>query len=197
MRFNNIKSMTSKKTSNQWKVLSSKSILNNPWINIKKDKVLLPSGKIVNDFYTVEGSNIVAILAINKDDNILLVKQYRHAVRNTTLDLPGGGINKGETPVRAARREFFEETGFKAKQFQELMTYYPDSGRKGDIKHIFLACGLFKGNRIDEANGLTDDVDHIWIPLKKVVYGIKKGTFNEATLQIAILYYLFFQYKSN
>lgn len=177
--------------SKKWKTLSSSYVIKTPWLNIKKDKVQLPNGKIIEDFFSIEGDNLIAILAVNDNQEVLLVRQYRYAISQETLDLPGGGIHKNESSITAAKRELLEETGYSAGRMQKIITYYPDSGKKGDIKHIFLAKDLkqsIKANHNKEESEKITDVK--WLPLNEITSNIAKGKFREATLQLAVLYYL-------
>jgi len=180
----------------KWKVLSSSYVLKTPWLKVKKDKVRLPNGKIIDDFFSVEGNELVALLAVNDSKEVLLVKQYRHAVGQETFDLPGGAVRKNETPIAAAKRELAEETGYSARQLKKMITYYPDSGKKGDVKHIFLAEGLKHISKI--ANGGEEDEEILsikWLPLSEIDKGIARGKLKEATLQLAVLYYIRYSLK--
>jgi 8-oxo-dGTP pyrophosphatase MutT (NUDIX family) len=180
--------MNSKKSF--WKSLSSEYVLDTKWLRVKKEVVEIPSGKIINDFYVVEGNELVAILAIDKDKNIMLVEQYRHAVKGVTIDLPGGSVDNGESPLEAAKRELAEEAGIIAGRWEKLLTYYPDSGRTACSKHIFLALDLSRNARDLYAKEDGEDIRLISKSFKNVLEEIRNEELNEPTLLIGIHAYL-------
>lgn len=181
----------------EWKILKSSYALKTPWLSVKKEKVRLPNGEVINNFYSVDGKKLVAILAINEKQEVLLVKQWRHAIKKETYDLPGGAVDSGEKPQSAAIREFGEETGYSAKKWKKIIEYYPDSGKHGDVKYVFLASGLKKSKKGLYQADETEDIYVKWMPLDNLTDGIVDGSLREATLQLAILYYLHFKKRRN
>lgn len=179
----------------RWRVLKSMYEIDSPFLKVKKEQVELPSGQIVEDFFSIEGTQVVAVLAVNRADNrVLLVKQYRHAVGQVTVDLPGGAVRNDEQPAIAARRELLEETGYKATGVRRLFSYYPDSGRKGDIKHVFLAENVQPSIPQPKSSAEEDaNTEPVWIPLDRLMREIQSGRILEGTLVSAIGFYLSFK----
>lgn len=173
-----------------WKSLSSEYVFDTKWFKVKKEVVKLPTGKVLNDYYVVEGEELIAILAIDSNNNVLLVKQYRHAIGEVTIDLPGGGIEKNEQLIDAAKRELAEETGMIAGHLEKLLTYYPDPGRTACLKHIFFASDLKKDVENLYSQDDSEDISLVSMPLKDVLKGMKSGELKEATLHIGISAYL-------
>lgn len=172
-----------------WETLNSEHVLKSRWMTVRKDRMKLPTGTIVEEYYCIEGNPIVAILAIDENKNVLLVKQYRHGVRDVTLDIPGGGIDPNETPIEAAHREFSEETGMQAGKMEQLLFYYPDSSRAENTKYIFLATDISEdvaGHQQDSG----ENIELVKMPLEEVRQNLSDGILKEATLHIAIATYL-------
>ncbi|MAT09328.1 MAG: hypothetical protein CL707_09550 [Chloroflexi bacterium] len=88
------------------------------WFNIVRSEV--NCGSSDKPYYLIDGPNSVIILPITEDDEIVLVKQYRHSVKGYTLELPAGFIAEGEVPVKAAERELLEETGYECNELINL-----------------------------------------------------------------------------
>ena len=174
-----------------WETLRTRYVLNTKWLKVRKEKVKLPASKrILDDFYTIEGGMLVAVLAIDKEGGIVLVKQYRHPVKDTTIDLPGGCIEKGERPIDAAKRELAEETGMLSGNIKKLVTYYPDSGRTDCVKHIYLAKKLKKDTGKNYPKDKNESISLLRMPLTKLLRRMKEGKIKEATLFVGITAYL-------
>src|SRR5262245_58681529 len=94
-----------------WKTLSSEYISKRPYFTARKDVCEMPDGKIVEAYYVVELPVSVCALAITEDGRALMIKQYRHPIGETIIELPGGFIDEGEDPAEAVGRELLEETG--------------------------------------------------------------------------------------
>jgi len=124
-----------------WKKLSSTYIHKGPWATLRSDRCLMPNGHIVEDYYVLEYSNWVNAVAITEDNKVLMVKQYRHAAGITSLEIPGGVIDEGETPLQGLRRELLEETGYQFDDFEHLCTVYANPSTANNQTYCYLARG--------------------------------------------------------
>ena len=109
----------------------------------------------------VEQGNVVAILAID-DDEAILVNEFRYPV-GYVLEIPAGNIDKGETPLKCAKRELLEETGYKAKKIEHLIRFFPKLGYNTQIIDCYVATELTK---ISEPNLDEDEL----ITVKKIKF---------------------------
>jgi ADP-ribose pyrophosphatase len=125
------------------RLLDSQHVYRGRAIDVRVDSVVKP-----NDTKTtrevVEHVDCVVILPIDSQGNILLVRQFRHAVDKELLELPAGSIDPGETPVEAATRELREETGYKPGKLEKLGGFYSAPGYCTEYLHFFRATQLEK-----------------------------------------------------
>ena len=110
----------------------------------------------------VEQGNVVAVLAINDDDEAILVNEFRYPV-GYVLEIPAGNVEKGETPLKCAKRELLEETGYKAKKIEHLIRFFPKLGYNTQIIDCYVATKLTK---ISDPNLDEDEL----ITVKKIKF---------------------------
>jgi ADP-ribose pyrophosphatase len=99
------------------------------------------SGFARGDFFTVHCPDWVNVLAVTEEDELVLVWQYRLGSDTLTLEIPGGMIDAGESPIDAVRRELREETGYEAAVYEPLLTTLPNPALSDNRCHTFLARG--------------------------------------------------------
>jgi ADP-ribose pyrophosphatase len=117
------------------RVMGDNVVFSVPWFDILER----PVEGSASPYYFVRTSDYVSILAATTEGPLLLVRQYRPAVGEETLELPSGHVENGELPEAAARRELAEETGYGAEKFVLLGTLAPDTGRLGNKLWCFYA----------------------------------------------------------
>ena len=104
-----------------WKLIESKYVYRDRWLRARADKCELPDGRIMEPYYVIEVPDWTNMVIITKEQRIVLVRQYRHALGTTTLELPGGILEQGESPKESAIREMHEETGYISDEVEFLM----------------------------------------------------------------------------
>jgi 8-oxo-dGTP pyrophosphatase MutT (NUDIX family) len=95
-----------------WKLHSSKYVFKDKWFIARADYCEMPDGTIIEPYYVLEFPNWCIVVLITENEEVVMVKQYRHAIQTTTIELPGGVIDVNENPEAAAIREVLEETGY-------------------------------------------------------------------------------------
>lgn len=123
--------------------LEKKEIFRNEHIQVYSRKLKLPNEKIVNWTFTGK-RDAVGVAAVFEDNSILLVKQYRPAVKMTTLEIPAGLLEEGESPVEAALRELEEETGYKAQKIEKICEYFMSPALSEGKFYLYYAENLIK-----------------------------------------------------
>ncbi len=163
-----------------WKVLESNYI--QPRFRV--DTCELSSGKLLNAT-VMEFRTWANVVAITKDQQVVLVKQYRHGVEDILLELPGGVVEDDETPMAGIKRELLEETGYATDQFIEVGSFYPNPANQTNTMYSFLALDVEKVADLHLDDG--EDLEVHLIPLDELIAMTKRGEFLHA-LQVATLF---------
>ncbi len=157
-----------------WDTLSSRTILDlSPWFSVIRDSIRLPSGRTVDDFYRIEAPDYVLVSAQNLEGNVLFERQFKQCLGRVILTSPAGGVEPGETPLEAARRELMEETGYSAKTWKYLGGFMVDGTRGICRAHMLLATGIEKSGeaRQDE----MEQCEIIFLGRGQINEAIRKG----------------------
>ena len=122
-------------------VLASEPRYRNRWIALREDRVIRPGG---GDglFGVVEMTSGSSVLAIDADDTVFLVREYKYAIGRDSLEVVSGAMDDGETPLAAAQRELREETGLLAAEWHAMGAVDPFTTAIRCVNHLFLARGL-------------------------------------------------------
>jgi 8-oxo-dGTP pyrophosphatase MutT (NUDIX family) len=127
----------------KWEVLSSEYLTQHPpYFVSRKDVCKKPDGTLIPAYYVVEMPASVIVFPLLDDDTVLMVKQYRHPVAQISIELPGGFIDEGETPLDAAKRETLEETGYVFSDYEYLGKTAANPGVLNNFTHMFIAKGV-------------------------------------------------------
>ncbi len=125
----------------KFELLESKIYYQGRAFTLRRDHLRTPDGR-TTDFDIVEHHGSVVILPVDENGNLILVRQYRHAVAQDLLELPAGTLEAGEEPLFCAQREIREETGFAAERFQEIGKFYLAPGYSTELMFVYLATDL-------------------------------------------------------
>jgi len=171
------------------KTLSSKLIYNGRAVKLRVDTVEMPNGRQTTR-EIVEHSDCIAIIAIDADDNVLLVRQFRKPVEKELLEIPAGGIDPGEDPEEAVRREMREETGYLPQRVQKLGGFYSAPGYCTEYLHLYLATDLVPSQLFAED---TESISLVRAPISQIPGLITSGKICDAKSIAGLLAYLEYQ----
>jgi ADP-ribose pyrophosphatase len=163
--------------------LESRHVYEGKIVNLRVDLVELPGGRAA-EREIVEHRGAVAIVAVDREGSVLLVRQYRKAVEAELLELPAGTLEPGEPAEACAARELGEETGARASEMRLMAMYYSSPGFCTEEMHIFLATGL----DLDAARPEGDEqLELARMPLQEAVRMARSGLLRDSKSIIGLL----------
>lgn len=142
----------------RWKVIESEYLHRRPWLTVRREILQMPDGTVVPEYYVLEYPNWVNIIAITKERNFILVKQYRPGIEETCLELCAGVCEKEDaTPLASAQRELMEETGYGGGTWTEFMRVAPNASATNNYSYCFIAENVEKlgDQALDESEELS------------------------------------------
>lgn len=169
-----------------WKTVSQKTIYQSKWLKLRHDNLIRPDGT-KGEYDVLEKRDFVVVISKIKE-KFLLVKQYRYPVGHKSLEFCQGNVEKNEKPIDAARREFEEETGFKAKKLTKLGKIWEACGYSNQSFYIFLADGILEGNKKLEESELG--MKNKMLSENELAKAIETGKIKDSTTISAFYFYL-------
>ena len=158
-----------------WTLLSSEMAFDHRWYKLRRDTVKLPNGRVVDDYFVSQRASVAIAVPLTTENNVILVRQYKHGVQTITLEFPAGTF-QSESPETAAARELEEETGYSSSGMIDLGTCFDDSSKNSNLVHIFLArgCVLTGGQRLDDLEQASG-VEVVLMSLQEVTKALEDG----------------------
>lgn len=159
---------------------------------LRSDRVVMPGGRVATR-EIVEHPGAVAVAALDADDRLMMIHQYRHAVRRRLWELPAGLLDvAGEDPLEAARRELTEESGITAEDWSVLLDIVPSPGFSDESIRVFLARGITEVGRPvmsepEESDNEESDLAVRWVSMPVAVRMVFAGAIVNATTVAAVL----------
>ena len=125
-----------------WKIISSEYLFSDLWFKVRKDRCETPQGKIVDPYYVYEFPTWVTAVALTDDGKVILERQYRHALGEVCIEIPGGCVDDTDIDLEAAiKRELLEETGYSFSSCEYLGKTSANPSTNNNLMHMFLAKG--------------------------------------------------------
>jgi len=170
-------------TESPWRRRSRRLVYENAWLSVHHDEVDRPDGQ-PGIYGVVHFQNhAVAVVAIDAQDRVALVGQWRYTIDAYSWELPEGGVPPDESPLDGARRELREETGVQAGRWLEVARIAVSNSVTDELGTIFLATGLDQGEAAPDA---TEDLRVRWVPFEESLAMIDDGRITDL-LTIAAL----------
>ncbi|MGW4032255.1 NUDIX domain-containing protein [Streptomyces sp. NPDC004838] len=175
-------------TPEQWRVTATATPFRGKKTSVRTDDVVMPDGTVARRDYQVHPGS-VAILALDDDDRVVVLRQYRHPVRQKLWEIPAGLLDvPGENPLHAAERELYEEAHIKAGDWRVLTDVYTTPGGCDEAVRIFLArdLSMAEGRRY-EVHDEEADMELARVPLPDLVRAVLAGELHNNCLVVGVL----------
>jgi 8-oxo-dGTP pyrophosphatase MutT (NUDIX family) len=171
-----------------WRVVESEIVIETPHLRLRRDEIELPSGKRIGPYYIRESRGFAVIFAVTPDERVVLVRQYKHGIAESVLELPAGAIDLGEDPEVCARRELAEETGYVSDsptlEHAGTFIYDPTSATTRFFLYIAHDARPLQAQHLDD----TEDIDVSLVTFEELRAFVRDGTIDVGT-HIAAIYY--------
>lgn len=170
----------------KWKTLESLTLFQSNYANFRKEVCEVENGRIMPNYYILDVRDWVNVVAITKDGKIILVRQYRHAAKIVTIEIPGGAIDRADAnPEVAARRELLEETGFSAGETIFAMDHFPNPALQSNrlFTYVFTNCERVSEPDWDEFEEMEIDL----VSLEELREKIQRGELTHSLILASLL----------
>lgn len=177
-----------------WPVISSRLEHAFRIFSLRTDRSRSPLTGTEHDFVVLKSPAWVNVIPLSPAEEVILIRQYRHGIREVTLEIPGGLVEAKDTPLGAAKRELLEETGFRAESWVDLGFVHPNPAIHDNRCYTFLALGVTPAGpqSLDE----KEDIEVLSRPLAEIPRLIREGEISHA-LVIAAFWRFFVEYCSS
>jgi ADP-ribose pyrophosphatase len=164
-------------------VLASERVYEGRILNLRVDQIRTSQGvEALREI--VENGGAVAVVAVDDQQRVVLVKQYRHAIRAVITEVPAGKLDGDEDPLEGAQRELGEETGFRAGRWQSLSSIYPSPAWSTEYIYLYLATELIPGPM---AMDVDEAIEVVLLPLAEAIELVRSGVITDAKTVAALL----------
>lgn len=157
----------------RWHRIYSKTIGAFRIFTIREDGYRLPRSHQEAPFYILESNDWVNVIPITEDGKVLLIRQFRFGIEEVTLEIPGGIVDSGYTPMEAARKELLEETGYSSDHWEYLGVVHPNPAFLNNRCHSFLARNVTKITEMSPEE--SEEFEALQVPLVEIKNLIGQG----------------------
>lgn len=172
-----------------WKLISSEYLHRETWFTIRKDTCQRPDGKIITPYYVYEFPTWVSAVALTNDRKVVMVRQYRHGLGQTILEIPGGCVDDTDTSLQqAVERELLEETGYVFETFIPIGKISPNPSTNTNWMHMFMAMGgqLMQQQELDH----NEEIEVVLLTIDEVKALLRENRIVQALHATALFYAL-------
>lgn len=175
-----------------WPVVATEDIHRDDWVMaLRRDRVTLPEGGEPFNRLVFEHPGAVVVLAVDPEERVLCLRQYRHPAGRRLVELPAGLLDvHGEEPLDVGQRELREEAQYAAREWRPLVSAYTSPGISTELIHYFLARDL---TPIDRGGFVLEheeaEMEAFWVPVEELLEAADAGQLSDGPLLIALYAY--------
>lgn len=172
----------------KWFIQSTDYLLCTKWLTVRKDKVRMPSGVVIDDYYVLEYPDWINVIAITKEGLFIIEQQYRHGTQSVDYEICAGACCKDEDPLAAAQRELLEETGFGGGEWTLFNISCPNPSAMTNRTYSFLAKNVERVSQPQPEN--TEDIEVMLMPFGELEKLLQEGRISQGQMQAALWKYI-------
>jgi 8-oxo-dGTP pyrophosphatase MutT (NUDIX family) len=170
----------------RWTALENELLQDCDVFTVSRTTALSPRTGRRHVFHRIDSNDWVNIVPVTAEGDVVMIHQYRHGLRDVTLEIPGGLVDPGETPAEAAAREMLEETGYRAAEVVEIGTANPNPALFGNRVYSYL--GLGAGRVAEVCNQGAEETVVRLVPQRELRRLVREGAVDHALVLAAFLY---------
>lgn len=156
-----------------WQVAASSYVMDTPYLRIRRDRIVLPDGTVIEEYFVRESRGYVIVFALTPTREVVLVRQYKHGIGKVLLELVAGAIDEGEDPLQTAVRELAEETGYASPSVEYVQSFITDPTSANTVAHLFFARDAYVNG--EQELDVTEDIAVELVPLEELRGLIGRG----------------------
>jgi ADP-ribose pyrophosphatase len=171
----------------RWKRVHSKTIGTFRIFSIREDRYQLPRDDQEAPFYILESNDWVNVIPVTEKEEVVLIRQFRFGIEEVTLEIPGGIVDSGYTPLEAGQKELLEETGFQSNEWEYLGVVHPNPAFLNNRCHSFLARDVKKIAEIKPEE--SEEIEVLQVPYREIKGLIGRGIISHSLVICAFHLY--------
>jgi 8-oxo-dGTP pyrophosphatase MutT (NUDIX family) len=181
--------MPEERRANGWRIVRSEIVIDSPHLRLRRDDIVLPDGTRVDDYFVRESLGFSVIFAITPDRRVVLVRQYKHGIGRSVVELPAGAIDPGESSESCARRELAEETGYVCapEHLEPVASFVTDPTNSNAHFELFLARDVQPS--VAQELDATEDIEVRLASFEELRRFVCDGTI-EVSSHVAAIYFM-------
>lgn len=166
-----------------WKRVAKRQVSDHRILRVREDRYHFLPEDVERDYVVIESPEWINVVPLTATNEVILIKQFRHGVAQETLEIPGGVVDPGETPIQAAARELREETGYSAESIEPLGVVWVNPAIQNNSCHTFVARGARRAG--PQQTDLTEEIEVVSVPLQNIPDLVARGEIRHSLVVVA------------